>query len=156
MTLMLALVVAGLRVGPIVSAQAPKSPGRETRIQRAAILDHPIAAVALEYVDLLHNGRIDEAIARLTTRAGQAAWNAQPPKERVEDAEFRQRLLPKRADLLAGIQAGGILIIEDDTRATLNVIHSESRSSSRGTATSSSTTIALGFTREDDQWKVTR
>ena len=44
-------------------------------------------------------------------------------------------MIPKSAELEAGIKSGGILILEEDgVRATLNVVIVESKSSSPGTA----------------------
>lgn len=125
----------------------------ETRIKGAEILKHPIGDLALKYADALHGGGMDDAM-KLASKKAQAKWKNLPASERAEIAAFLKKMVPKKSELAAGIQAGGILIIEDDSRATLNVVKVEQNSAKPGTVDSSSTTIALPFELEGGQWKV--
>jgi hypothetical protein len=58
---------------------------------------------------------------------------------------------------MAGLQTGkglrGVLIIDDDTLATLNMIVSE-QSRSGDTTTFTSSTMAIAFEKEGGQWKL--
>lgn len=139
-------------LGPMVMAGS-SDPAKETRIQGADILKHPIGALALQYADLLHAGKMDD-VMRLATAEAQAKWKAEPASERAESAAYRKKTLPKRAALSAAIQSGGLLIIEDDTRASLNLIQSEQRSTTPGVVTATSTTTSIGFAMEDGKWKL--
>ena len=141
-------------LGQMVMAGS-SAPGKETRIQGADILKHPIGALALQYADLLHAGKMDD-VMRLATAEAQAKWKAEPASERAESAAYRKKTVPKRAALSAAIQSGGLLIIEDDARASLNLISSEQSSTTPGVVTSTSTTTAIGFAMEDGQWKLTQ
>jgi hypothetical protein len=141
-------------LGPMVMAGS-SAPAKETRIQGADILKHPIGALALQYADLLHAGKMDD-VMRLATAEAQAKWKADSPRERAESAAYFKNTVPKRAALSAAIQSGGLLIIEDDALASLNLIQSEQRSTTPGVVTSTSTTTSIGFAMEDGQWKLTQ
>ncbi len=91
-----------------------------------------------------------------TVTKAQADWKALPAGEKAESTAFRKKMVPKRADLEAGIRSGGVLIIEDDVRATLNVIQMESKSTGPGTVSGSSSTTAIPFVLEAGQWKLAR
>ncbi len=65
-------------------------------------------------------------------------------------------MVPTRPVLEAGIRSGGILIIEDDARATLNVITTEQKSTQPGVVSGSSTTTAIPFVMEAGAWKLAR
>jgi hypothetical protein len=125
----------------------------ETRLQGAAILQNPIGDLALRYADLLHAGKMDDAM-KLASTTAQAGWKALPASERTASADFRRKLIPPRAALAAGIRAGGVLIIEGDSRATLNVVTVEQKSPKPGVVESSSGTIAIPFVQEGGQWKL--
>lgn len=140
--------------GPMVIAGAAQ-PAKETRIQGAEILKHPIGELALKYADALHAGGIESA-KKLASVKAQADWKALPADERAESAAFVKKMTPKKADLEAGIRGGGILIIEDDERATLNVVTIEQKSKEPGVVESSSSTIGIPFVLEGGQWKLAR
>jgi len=139
-------------LGPMVMAGS-SAPAKETRIQGADILEHPIGALALQYADLLHAGTMDE-VMRLATTESQAKWKSEPASERAEIAAYCKKTVPKRAAMTAAIQSGGILIIEDDARASLNLVQSEQRSTTPGVVTSTSTTTAIPFAMEDGRWRL--
>ena len=141
-------------LGPIVMAGSG-APANEARIQGADILKHPIGALALQYSDLLHAGKMDD-VMRLATAEAQAKWKAEPASERAESAAYRKKTVPKRAALSAAIQSGGLLIIEDDARASLNLIQTEQHSTTPGVVSGTSTTTSIGFALEDGQWKLTQ
>jgi len=142
--------------GPMVVVDEPE-PLNQTRVENADILTHPLGTLALQYLDLVHAGKIDDA-KKLATSAVQAKWKAESAKERVESAAFLEKNLPTRADVTAGFKAGknltGSLIIEDDKTAFLNLIPSEQRQTSPGNTTYSSTTTGISFAKEGGQWKI--
>ena len=135
------------------SANAQTTPATETRIQKAEILKHPVGQAALKYTDALHGGSMDDAM-KLASSKAQARWKSFPASERKESTAFRKKMIPNRAELTAAIEAGGILIIEAGSSATLNVVKSDSSSSKAGVVQSTSTTIAMPFVLEGGQWKV--
>jgi hypothetical protein len=141
--------------GPMVFAIA--EPANETRIENADVLKHPIGPLALQYVELVHGGRIDEA-KRLAAAEVQAKWNSESAQERTESLDYLRKTLPTKAELSAGLQSGGrvtvVLLIEDDTIATLNIIRSEQRTTGPNTTTYSSSTTTIGFVMERGQWKL--
>jgi|GEM_PF-1962591 len=139
-------------VGPMVMAGAP-APGKEVRIEGQEILKHPIYALALEYADAIHSGK-PEAFLKLSSAKRQADWKAEPESERKEIAAYYKKTIPKRADLAAGVRSGGVLFIENDNVATLNVITVESKSKEPGVVQSTSTTVGIPFVLEGGQWRV--
>lgn len=141
-------------VGPMVMAGAP-APGKEVRLQGEEILKHPIYALALEYADAVHSGK-PEAFLKLSSTKAQADWKAEPESERKEIAAYYRKTIPKKADLAAGVRSGGILIIENDNLATLNIITVESASKEPGVVHSTSTTVGIPFVIENGQWRVKR
>ncbi|MBL8113379.1 MAG: hypothetical protein JNK60_10870 [Acidobacteria bacterium] len=140
--------------GPIV-VPGQEEPVNEKRIQGAEILEHPIGDLALRYADSLQTGRMEDAMKLASTKA-QADWKALPASEKMESAAFIRKMVPKRAVLEAGIRSGGLLIIEDDARATLNVITTEQKSTQPGVVSGSSTTTAIPFVMEAGAWKLAR
>ena len=142
-----------VNIGPMVLAGGAPAATKEERVNGPDILKHPIGTLALQYVDLVHGGKMDEAM-RLATTDAQAKWKAEPASERAESAAFRRKMLPTRADLMAALKSGGVLIIEDDARATLNIVRTEQASSKPGTSSSSSTTVFIPFAKENGQWRL--
>lgn len=141
-------------VGPMVMAGAP-APGKEVRIEGEEILKHPIYALALEYADAVHSGK-PEAFLKLSSTKSQDAWKTEPESERKEIVAYYKKTIPKKAALAAGVRTGGILIIENDNLATLNVVTIESTSKEPGTVQSTSTTVGIPFVFEGGQWRVKR
>lgn len=140
--------------GPVVVAGEPE-PGSEQRISGAEILDHPIAAVAMEYVTHVHAGKMDKAMALASAKA-QAEWKSSPASEKKESAAFLKKMMPPAKTMRSAIESGGILIIEGDELATLNIIVTEQTSPEPGVYKSSSTTSAIAFVFEAGKWKVSR
>jgi hypothetical protein len=142
--------IATAVAGPAGAAAAiPK----EERIEGAAILAHPIGALALRYATALHAKGGD--VAALSSTAAQARRKAMPAGERAESDAFMRKMLPAAAALEAGIRAGGVLLIEGG-KATLNVVSSQSAKGADGAVTSSSTTSAIAFELEGGAWKLAR
>ena len=92
---------------------------------------------------------------RLATTDAQAQVEGRNlPASAPRAAAFRKKILPTRAALTSALQSGGVLIIEDDSRATLNVIRLEQKSSKAGESSSSSTTVGIPFAKENGQWRL--
>ena len=136
--------------GPMLVADRSSAPP-PTRIEAPALAKHPAAAVVLQYADLVHAGRVEEALGKFGSTAAQAKWKALPASEKKESAAFRARVIPSRAELTKAFQSGGLLLVEGET-ATLNIIKIEpaTEKNSRG----SSTTVAIPLTLENGQWKI--
>ena len=137
--------------GPMFMAAAGAAAAPAARIEGAALAKHPASAVVLQYADLVHAGKVDEAIAKLGSTQAQAKWKALPAGEKKESAAFRARMLPARAELAKAIQAGGLLLVEGDV-ATLNLIKIEPATAQNSKG--SSTTVAIPLTLENGQWKI--
>ncbi len=90
-------------IGPMVLGGGAPAATKEERVNGPDILKHPIGTLALQYVDLVHGGKMDEAM-RLATTDAQAKWKAEPASERAESTAFRRKMLPTRADLMAAAQ----------------------------------------------------
>jgi hypothetical protein len=123
----------------------------ETRIKGADIMKHPIGPLALQYVDLVHAGKMEDAL-KLASIKPQAEWKKYPG-ERTSYTNFMKKMMPSRADLEASLQGGAVLIVEGQ-KATLNVIKMEQKSAKPGEVTSTSTTVGIPFVLEDGKWKV--
>ncbi len=137
--------------GPMVVAGATE-PANETRVEGADLLKHPIAALAVQYVELVHGGKIEEAM-RLASAEAQAQWKTEPASERAASAAYRRKTLPSVAEFKT-LLPSGVLIIEDGARATLNVIKQEQRTTKPGTVEYSSTTVAIPFVLEKGVWRL--
>jgi hypothetical protein len=140
--------------GPVVIAPET-DPANEERINGAEILDHPIGALAVQYVTHVQAGQMDKAVA-LASNKVQAEWKTLPADEKKESAAFLKKMLPAAKSVRSSIESGGLLIIEDKTRATLNVISTTQTSTEPGVVSSSSTTSAIPFVFEDGKWKIAR
>jgi len=142
--------------GPMLFPAEPDR-SKETRIEDADILEHPIAALASQYLDFIHAGKIDDA-KKLATTAVQAEWRKEPASEKAESLAYFTKNLPTRAAMTTGLKAGknfrGVLIIDDDTLATLNLIVSEQTKTGPNTTAYTSTTMSIAFEKEGGQWKV--
>ena len=140
--------------GPMVIAGAAE-PANEERIEGAALLEHPVAGLAVQYVELVHAGKIEVTMTRLASSEAQEQWKSEPASERAESAAYRKKTLPTVAEFKA-LLPSGVLIIEDGERATLNVIKKEQRPTQPGTVEYSSTTVASPFVLENGVWKLAR
>ena len=141
----LVLCTAVMTFMPITSAFAQA----ETRIKGADIMKHPIGPLAVQYVDLVQAGRMEDAV-KLSYDKAQAEWKKYPG-ERASYTRFMTKMMPSRADLDASLKGSAILVVEGN-RATLNVIKMEQQSASPGTATGTSTTVGIPFVVEGGKW----
>lgn len=142
-----------IQIGPMFMAAEGSGAGAApvTRVEGAELSNHPASAVVLQYVDLLHAGKLDAAIARFGSTRAQAEWKALPAGEKTESAAFRARMLPTRAQVARSLASGGVLLIEGDT-ATLNLITTTPATAT--TSKGSSTTVAIPLALEQGQWKL--
>jgi hypothetical protein len=142
--------------GPMVIGGGA-APVNETRVEGAGILEHAIGTLALQYLDLIHAGKIEDA-KKLATSDVQTKWKGEPASEKAESLAFLKKNLPTRATVTAGLKGGtamrGVLIIEDDKMATLNLIVSEQKKTGTNTTSYSSTTTGIAFAKEGAQWKL--
>lgn len=143
----IAAIVLALGVG-----QATAGQGKERRITGAALVAHPVAALAAQYLDLLHGGNMD-AVMALATNKAQAEFKAEPASEQKASADFRRRMLPTRAEFDRSLAKEGVLIIEADGTATLNLVKA---TPATGSGAGSSTTVAMPFAMEDGKWRIAR
>lgn len=145
-----------ISTGPIEFPPEP-DPATQTRLENADILAHPVGPLALEYLDLVHAGKLDEA-KKLATADVQARWQREPASEKAESLAFLRRNLPTSATVAGAFKDGGdlrgVLIIEEDARATLNLIRSERQEQGPGQFTVSSTTTTIAFAKEGGEWKL--
>ena len=114
-----------------------------------------MAALAVQYLELLHAGKLEEAMQRLASAEAQQRWKAEPASERAASAAFRKKTLPTVAEFKS-LLPSGVLIIEDGERATLNVIKKEQRPTKPGTVEYSSSTVAMPFVLENGVWRLAR
>jgi hypothetical protein len=142
--------------GPMVFPSS-RAPVDEVRVENADILTHAIGPLVLQYLDLIHAGKIDDAM-KLTTSSAQAKWKTEPASEKAESLAYQKKNLPTRAAVETGLKTGngvrGLLIVEDDKLATLNFIVSTQTPAGPNTTTFTSTTQMMGFEKENGQWRV--
>ena len=136
--------------GPM-TLQVPE-PESAPAIRGAAILDHPLGKLALDYAGKLAAGKMDAAMALVstTTRARLAEIS---PAERQESEKFRRTTTPKPEVFKGQIQEGGELAFYGD-KAVLNVISSSTVKNADGSVTSTSDTVVIGFEKENDRWVI--
>jgi hypothetical protein len=142
-----AFAAAVVLAAPVPSAFAQA----ETRIKGADVMKHPIGPLALQYVELVQAGKMEDAL-KLAYGKAQAEWKKYP-SERTSYTNFMKKMMPSRADLEKSLKDSAILIVEGN-RATLNVIKMEQQSASPGNVTATSTTVGIPFVMEDGKWKV--
>lgn len=143
-----ARAVAKAAAAPATAGTAAGSVPSAQRLEGAAILEHDIGRVAVDYARALRSGQPVDAFTGAAAKAKRAAL---PEGERRESDAFVKRLVP--ADLAAAIRAGGVLLIEG-SKATLNVVRTETTKGGGGTVTATSTTVAIPFEKDGEAWKV--
>lgn len=150
----LAVLLSLPLMGGVLVAPAPAQAVEETRILNGDILKHPIAEVAVHYAEAVHAGKQADML-KLTSANGQTAFKAEPPGEQQASMRFLKMFIPAPEALKAGIESGGVLILEGET-ATLNVVTTQTERTTPGDVTSSSTTVAMPFVLEGGAWKIAR
>lgn len=136
--------------GPMTFAPPPSETAPP--IAGAAILDHPIGALAVEYARRLEAGGIDSALELLSGRA-RAKRAAEPAAERKGSDDFRRRQLPPPATFAEQIRSGGELRFVGDS-AFLNVVSHATTENPDGSTSFTSNTTGLAFELEEGVWKV--
>lgn len=142
--------ILALAAALLVLSVSPVS-AEETRIKGAEIMKHPIGPLAVQYVDLVQAGRMEDAV-KLSYAKAQAEWTKYPG-ERASYTNFMKKMMPSKSDLDASLKSSAILIV-DGNKATLNVIKMEQQSGSPGSVTGTSTTVGIPFVMEAGKWKV--
>ena len=69
----------------------------------------------------------------LASTKAQSEWRAYPASERAESTAYRKKTVPARSALAGTIRAGGLLILQGDSAASLNVTTVEQKSTTPGT-----------------------
>ena len=90
-----------------------------TEIKGAAILQHPCGKVAVKFMGLVHEGKIDEATT-LGTQAMQDDWKGMGDDERKGMSELMKEMSSSGTQFAADIKKVGLLVI-DGTDGTLTV-----------------------------------
>lgn len=137
--------------GPMLMGGIPGADAPVTRIEGAEVAGHPAMAVVLRYAELVHAGKIDEALAGVGSAQAQARWKALPASEKKESTAFRKRMLPPRAELVKAIASSAVLLLEGHS-ATLNLVTVEPATAT--TMRGSSTTVVIPLALEQGQWKI--
>lgn len=136
--------------GPMTFEPAPVETAPP--LEGAAILEHEIGKLALEYARRLEAGRMD-AVAELLSGAARAARATASPAERKESDAYRRTTTPPAKRLAAEIREGGRLHFFGD-KAQLAVVTAETVKNPDGSITSTSSSTSFGFELEDGAWRV--
>jgi hypothetical protein len=118
----------------------------------AAILDHPIGPLAVEYAKRLASGDVETA-NELLSRATRAMRAALPAAERAKSDLALRSYLPPASTFSDQIRSGGTLSFFGD-RAVLNVSSNETTQNADGSTTYTSNSTGLGFALEDGEWRI--
>jgi len=136
--------------GPMVLAPAPVETAPP--LAGAAILEHEIGQLALEYARRLEAGEMAAALELLSS-AAHAARAATPASEQAESDAWRRRHTPPAALLAVQIRDGGQLAFYGE-RASLNVVTDETQENADGSITSTSSTLVIPFALEAGAWRL--
>ena len=121
-------------------------------IEGAAILDHEIGKLALDFAQRLASGKF-EATLNLFSSAARASRDALPADERKKSDDYYKKLLPSAADLPAKIRAGGRLNFFGE-KATLGIVSNIQTKNPDGSMTFTSESTGLGFELENGKWRI--
>ena len=88
-------------------------------IKGAKILEHPCGKVAVKFMGLVHDGKVDEA-TKLGTQAMQDDWKGMEGDERKGMSEMMKEMSSSAAQFSADIKKVGLLVI-DGNNGTLTV-----------------------------------
>lgn len=136
--------------GPMTFAPAPVETAPP--IEGAAILEHEIGRLALEYAKRLEAGRMD-AVAELLSGPARAARAAASAAERKESDAYRRTTTPSAKALAAQIRGGGTLYFFGE-KAQLSVVASETVKNPDGSITSTSSSTSIGFELDEGAWRI--
>ena len=121
-------------------------------IRGAAILDHELGKLALDYAGKLAAGKLEAALD-LVSATGRERRAAMSPDQRKQSDEFRKKSLPKPALLAEQIRGGGELTFTAG-KATLMVLSISTTTNADGSVTSTSESLGLGFREESGKWRI--
>lgn len=136
--------------GPMTFAPEPVETAPP--LEGAAILDHEIGKLVLEYAKRLEAGKM-EAVVELLSGAARAARSAATPAERKESDAYRRGSTPPAKQLAAGIREGGTLYFFGD-KAQLSLVTAETVKNADGSVTSTTSSTSFGFEVENGAWRV--
>ncbi len=136
--------------GPLTFAPEPVETAPP--LEGAAILDHEIGKLVLEYAKRLEAGKM-EAVVELLSGAARAARSAATPTERKESDAYRRRTTPPAKQLAAGIRDGGTLSFFGE-KAQLSLVTAETVKNADGSVTSTTSSTSVGFELENGAWRV--
>lgn len=136
--------------GPM-TLQVPE-PETAPAIRGAAILDHELGKLAIDYAGKLAAGKFEAALD-LVAVVARARLAALPPDERKQSDDFRRKQLPKPDVLASHIRSGGELTFTDK-KAVLNVVTTSTKKNADGGVTSTSETIILAFRNDFNRWTI--
>jgi hypothetical protein len=148
-SLLLALLCTAGAAG--AAPDTSRLPGAK-ELRGSEILGHPVGQLAINYSELVHAGRMEEALALATANERERA-RSQSRRERAHSDRFKRKVLPSPERFTFAIEHGGVLSIHGPI-AFLEVVTTIRLEEPDGTVTSSSTTLALPFSLEDGQWRV--
>lgn len=139
-----------ITAGPKSFAPAPVETA--PALAGAAILQHEIGKLAVEYARRLEAGKLAAALELLSVAAREKRA-AEPPAEQKASDDWRRRNTPKAAALAAQIRDGGRVSFFGE-RAGLNVITHETQKNADGSVTSTSSTLSMPFVLERGAWRI--
>lgn len=136
--------------GPMTFEPAPAETAPP--LEGAAILEHEIGKLAVEYAKRLEAGKVDAA-AELLSTAARAKRAAEAPAERQESDAFRRRFLPPAATFAGQIRSGGKLHFFGE-KAALGVVANVQERQPDGSTNYTSTSTSLGFELDRGAWRI--
>lgn len=136
--------------GPM-TLQVPE-PETAPAIRGAAILEHELGKLALDYAARFASGKPSAALELLSATA-RAQRDALPAAERQQSDDFRQRQFPAPEVLADRIREGGELTFSGE-KAFLMVLTITTKENADGSVTSTSESTGLGFVKELGRWAI--
>lgn len=135
--------------GPMTFAPAPVETA--PAIEGAAILEHELGKLVLEYAKRLEAGAMGPVLELLSSSA-RAVRAERSPAEQAKSDEFRRGYLPGAAALGEQIRSGGRLYFTGETAGLSVVVNTSVKDGDTTTFTSTST--GVGFVLEGGVWKI--
>ncbi|MCB1051628.1 MAG: hypothetical protein KDC71_13605 [Acidobacteria bacterium] len=135
--------------GPMTFEPEPKETAPP--IEGAAILDHELGKLSLEYAKRLSTN-VESAISLLSPKA-QANRASYSESERKESDAYRQKHFPDPKTFAESIKTGGSLSFYGE-KAYLNIITNSQTQNADGSTTFTSQTTGIGFERVAGKWMI--
>ena len=124
----------------------------EPAIEKAAILDHEIGKLVLEYAKRLSIGNMD-SVHLLLSPSANANRAALPPGEDKKSDQFRVNQFAGIKDLKEAIKSGGIVQIFGD-KASFNLVTNTKTENADGSTSFTSETTSLPFEKVAGKWMI--